>query len=196
MKNVWMLYSVSVLRIERMLKIDSCSVWFASTTMKEKTTASNNMHIQKHIQLNALPQMLPSRFHFSIEWASTQQNLEKKVCCEHVALILFVYIFFCSSPCSTRHFFVCSSSHLLFSQCVFHLCIWFFECALCALKWNERARCHRALISIQPEKLHLAKRQFFLVDVELYFAWKFGRNWMAHRNWTDLYYIIPRATDF
>lgn len=75
----------------------------------------------------------------------------------------FCVYFFCSSPCSTRHFCVCSSSHLLFSQCVFHLCIWFFECALCALKWNERARCHRALISIQPEKLHLAKRQFFLV---------------------------------
>lgn len=137
MKNVWMLYSVSVLRIERMLKIDSCSVWFASTTMKEKTTASNNMHIQKHIQLNALPQMLPSRFHFSIEWASTQQNLEKKsllwTCCfDFVCVYFFLFLSLLHSPffCVFELAFAIQSMRFPFVYLVFRMRFMCFK-----MKW-------------------------------------------------------------
>lgn len=128
----WIFYSFRCCALSKCSKSISCSVWFAS---KNRST---------HKAPNALPQMLPSRIIFAMKD-------EKKVCCEHVALILFIFIFFWFFLSAFRPFFIlficvciwcyifCFYSHLPFIHSMrFHLCLVFRMRFMC-FKWISRA---------------------------------------------------------
>lgn len=181
----WIFYSFRCCALSKCSKSISCSVWFAS---KNRST---------HKALNAMPQMLPSRFIFNRTWSNEKKELN--VCCEHVALILFIFFSFVFCVCVfSLLFFSCMDGwycsviyfafiHIFHSFNAFEFAFVFgFSNALYVLQMNISHG-----IQIAFENCILVERQFFrsfaaCICVEIW------QNWMAHRNWTDLYYTTLR----
>lgn len=169
--NVRMLLLVSALRIEQMLTIDPCTVCMVCKSGRKK-----------HAQPNTLPQNAPIHAPISFYIHTKWKWEEKKVCCEHVALILFVFFLL------FIYFLFGFYSHLPFIQCVF-IYVWVFllvECALCA--WNKTSA---SATFYSAWKFYFAERDSFPFNVLFlysYFAWwKFGRiEWLI---WIEPIYV-------
>lgn len=147
--------------------------------------------------------MLPSLFLYSFtNWKQGKKSLLWTCCFDFVCFFFFLSRFF---------FFIFIQLLFVFAihSMRFHLCLNRFFCSLLSLNAlyvlemdlaNASAR--RAILFVleilfcpNATVFHLVLCFVFCICILRAARWKFGRNWMAHLNWTDLYYIILLARE-